>query len=128
MTHLKSAIAMGLRPSSHILGLKKPSSDWSVWDHKLAVAFSRLDSEMCDKCGNPIWLCRNPDSRIRFEVQKYVCYADKELSKKRKDREKKKASLKDGEYEFVRAVPDFGEEGLPTRNDYYDFLDKSGKA
>jgi hypothetical protein len=124
MTHLKSAIELRLRPSAHILMLKRPASDWSVWDHKFALAFSRLNAEMCDKCGNPIWVCRNPDKRIRFEVDTYTCYADKELSKRRKDREKKKKDLKDGEYEYVRAVPDFGVESLPTRDDYYEYLAK----
>ncbi|UXO93836.1 hypothetical protein Pan2_17 [Pseudanabaena phage Pan2] len=76
---------------------------------------------MCDKCGNPIWLCRNDDSRVRFEVRTYICQADKELAKRRKDREKKKRDLKDGEYEYVSAVPDFGSE-LPTRDDYYKML------
>lgn len=121
MTHIKSAVEMGLRPSAHIMALKKPSSDWSVWDHKLAVAFSRLNAEMCDKCGNPIWLCRTSDSRVRFEVDTYVCYADKELSKRREEREKRKKKLKDGEYEFVRAVPDTNA-NLPTRDDYYKML------
>ena len=121
MTHVRSAVEMGLRPSAHIMALKKPSSDWAVWDHKLAVAFSRLNAEMCDKCGNPIWLCRTSDSRVRFEVDTYVCAADKELSKRRKEREKRKKDLKDGEYEYVRAVPDFGSE-LPTRDDYYKML------
>lgn len=123
MRHIGAAIDSGLRPSAHILLLKKPTSNWSAWDHKLSVAFSQLQSEMCDKCGNPIWLCRNDDSRVRFEVDTYVCHADKELSKRRKEREKKKPKreLKDGEYEFVRAVPDFGSE-LPTRDDYYKML------
>jgi hypothetical protein len=124
MEHLKSAIELGLRPSAHILALKKPNSNWSEWDHKFAVAFSRLNSEMCDKCGNPVWLCRNPDSAIRFEVDTYVCYADKELSKRRKERQKKKKDLKDGEYEFVRAVPDSAVSELPTRDDYYDYIAK----
>lgn len=128
MEHLKSAIELGLRPSAHILALKKPNSNWSEWDHKFAVAFSRLNSEMCDKCGNPIWICRNPDDRIRFEVDTYVCYADKELSKRRKEREKKKRDLKDGEYEFVRAIPDSGVSELPTRDDYYDYIAKQAKA
>lgn len=121
MTHVRSAVEMGLRPSAHIMALKKPSSNWSMWDHKLAVAFSRLNAEMCDKCGNPIWLCRTSDSRVRFEVDTYICYADKELSKRREEREKRKKKLKDGEYEFVRAVPDMNAE-LPTRDDYYKML------
>lgn len=128
MTHVRSAVEMGLRPSAHIMALKKPSSDWSVWDHKLAVAFSRLNAEMCDKCGNPIWLCRTTDSRVRFEVDTYVCYADKELSKRRKEREKKKKDLKDGEYEYVRAVPDSSVDALPTREDYYALLAENSSA
>jgi hypothetical protein len=128
MTHLKSAIELGLRPSAHILALKKPASNWSEWDHKFAIAFSRLNAEMCDKCGNPIWLCRNPDSSIRFEVNKYICYADKELSKRRKEREKRKKDLKDGEYEYVSAVPDATADKLPTRDDYYDYLAKQASV
>jgi hypothetical protein len=104
--------------------LKNPLSGWSEWDHKLAVAFSQMQSEVCDKCGNAIWLCRNPDGAIRFEVEKYMCYADKELSKRRKEREKRKKDLKDGEYEYVRAVPDSSIGKLPTRDDYYEYLAK----
>lgn len=130
MTHFKSAIELGLRPSAHILALKKPNSNWSEWDHKFAVAFSRLNAEMCDKCGNPVWLCRNPDGRIRFEVDTYICYADKELSKRRTKREKDKNAkkLKDGEYEYVRAVPDSGVDKLPSRDDYYQYLAEQGTA
>jgi hypothetical protein len=57
-------------------------------------------------------------------VETYVCYADKELSKRRKEREKRKKELKDGEYEFVRPVPDATADKLPTRDDYYESLAK----
>lgn len=122
MSQIKSAVSLGLRPSAHILLTKNPHSNWSKWDHLLAVAFSQLNVEMCDKCGNPIWLCRTTDGRVRFEVETYVCYADKELQKRRKKREDRKRELKDGEYEFVRAVPDVEGVVLPSRDDYYDLL------
>lgn len=125
MRQVKSALSLHLRPSAHILGLKKPTSDWSEADHTLAMAYSVLESETCDKCGHPIWVCRNTDNRITFSVESYVCFADKELQKTRKNWEKKnggkkdKERLKDGEYEYV--VPKMTDGSpLPTRLDWYN--------
>jgi hypothetical protein len=118
MRHIKSALALGLRPSAHILALKKPLSGWSEWDHKLAVAFSQLEAEICEKCGNPIWICRTTDDRVQFTVEKYRCFADAELEKKRNKRTKEKRELKPGEYEYTRAETIDGGP-LPSREDYY---------
>ena len=124
MSHIRSALDLKVRPSAHILLHKNPHSGWTRWDHLLAVAYSQLNAEMCDKCGNPTWLCRTTDDRVRFEVNTYVCYADKELQKRRKKREERKKELRDGEYEYVRAVPDKKDDVLPSRDDYYDLLSK----
>lgn len=122
MSHIRSAIDLKLRPSAHIRMAKNPHANWDKWDHLLAIAYSQLQAELCDKCGNPTWLCRNPDSRIRFQVETYVCYADKELQKRREKREKRKQKLKEGEYEYVRPIPDAPDVDLPSRDDYYDYL------
>ena len=123
MGHIRSALDLKVRPSAHIRMVKNPHSGWNHWDHLLAIAYSQLNAEMCDKCGNPTWLCRTTDDRVRFEVEKYVCYGDKALQKRRKAREKRKGELKDGEYEFVRAVPNREIDVLPSRDDYYELLD-----
>lgn len=124
MRHIRSAVDLKMRPSAHIRLLKNPHSGWDKWDHMLAMAFSQLEAEICDKCGNPIWLCRTKDSRVRFRVEKYVCYADKELSKARKKRQARKIELKDGEYEYVVPTPDIEGEELPSRDDYYNSLNE----
>lgn len=130
MTSIKSALALGLRPSAHIGYLKKPRSNWSEIDHKIAVAYSRLEAEICDKCGNPIWVCRNEAADITFKVKTYRCYADSTLEKKREDWEKrnaksKKKRLKHGEYEYVVAEPGYGQERLPTRIEWLQSLSDS---
>ena len=106
--------------------LKKPLSDWSEADHKLAVAYSILESETCDKCGNPIWLCRTTDERVEFEVKSYRCFATAEQERREADwrkRRKKGERLKPGEYEYTVPKPRPGAE-LPTRVDFYESLTK----
>ena len=124
MRQVKSALALHLRPSAHILALKKPTADWSQHDHTLAMAYSVLESETCDKCGHPIWVCRNTDNRITFRVETYTCFADKELQKTRKKWEERnkgkpnKERLKDGEYEYT--VPKMTDDSpLPSRAEWY---------
>lgn len=122
MTQIKSALSLGLRPSAHILALKNPRSNWSEVDHTLAVAFSRLEAEICQHCQNPIWICRNTDPNIGFEIDTYRCFAESELTKKRKKWEQrnggsKKERLKEGEYEFVRPVA-LTDKPLPSRTDW----------
>lgn len=121
MRQIKSALTLKMRPSAHILGLKNPHSDWARYDHMLAVAFSQLESEICDKCGNPIWICRAVNDRVGFKIETYRCFADAELEKAREKRAEKKgkgAKLKPGEYEY--AVPfTYDKKPLPTRDDFY---------
>lgn len=127
MRAIKSALGLGLRPSAHILMLKKPLSDWSEADHKLAVAYSILESETCDKCGNPIWLCRTTDERVEFEVKKYRCFATAEQEQRedkwRKSHKKDAVRLKPGEYEYTVPKARPGAQ-LPTRADFYESLTK----
>ena len=123
MPQIKSALSLGLRPSAHILRLKKPQSNWSEHDHTLAVAFSRLEAEICPHCQNPVWLCRTTDPRVTFEIDTYRCFAESELQKKRKkweerNKNSKKDRLKEGEYEFVRPKTTDGGP-LPTREDWF---------
>lgn len=126
MRQVKSALALNLRPSAHILALKRPASNWSEEDHKLAIAYSVLQSETCDKCGQPIWVCRNDDNRIQFKVKKYTCHGEKKLQKTRKDWEKRntgkdKERLKDGEYEYVVPYMTDGSQ-LPSRIEWLESL------
>lgn len=126
MTQIKSALSLGLRPSAHILSLKKPASDWSNGDHKVAVAYSRLEAEICQHCQNPIWICRTTDERVLFKVESYRCFGDAELEKARKKRSEKKGdkgNLKPGEHEYVRAYTYDGSP-LPTRNEWLERLSK----
>jgi hypothetical protein len=123
MTQVKSALALGLRPSAHILSLKKPMSNWSEGDHKIAVAYSRLEAEICQHCQNPIWICRTTDERVLFKVEKYRCFGDAKLEDARKKRQEKKKELRPGEHEYVRAYTYDGSP-LPTRIEWLESLQK----
>jgi hypothetical protein len=126
MRAIKSALGLGLRPSAHILGLKKPLSGWSESDHKLAVAYSTLEAETCDKCGNPIWLCRTTDERVEFEVKKYRCFATAEIEQREekwRKQNKKGDRLKPGEYEYAVPKTRSGA-SLPSREDFYNSFSK----
>lgn len=116
MTAIKSSLALGLRPSAHILALKEPRSKWTPNDHNIAEAFQSLQDEICPQCGKPVWICRSRDNSLRFTVQTDVCRVTAAT-----DNPKLKKKLKAGE--FLYAIPKmFGGKPLPTRDQYYESL------
>lgn len=114
---VQTAYELGLPPTS-FLGDKQPSEEWSREDKKLAMAWTILQKETCQKCGQPLWICRSSNKNILFRVRKATCYAAAELEKKQDD---KRFKLAKGEYAY--AVPyTLDESPLPSRRDYLESL------
>lgn len=115
---IRSAVDMRQRPTAALLELDDPYSGWTSHDYRLQEAFTSMQHEKCNRCGNPVWLCHSYDSRIDFEVQVRTCYADAEI----KDHEKQHPDeLKPGDYYIATAVGIEGEDGerepLPPRSE-----------
>jgi len=115
---VETAVAMGLPPTS-FLSEKEPSAGWSREDKKLAIALTILKRETCQKCGQPLWICRSSERNLLFKVKKATCYASAEYEKAADKKQNKE--LKPGEYMFT--VPYMMDDGpLPSRRDYLEAL------
>ena len=117
---VETAYEMGIPPTS-LLTDKQPSEPWSKADKKLVLAYTILQKETCQKCGQPLWICRSTNSLLQFKPRKAVCFASQELEKYGESKNGK--NLKKGEY--VYAVPVFdGDETntLPSRIEYFERL------
>lgn len=111
---VQTAVKMSLPPTSFILN-KDPSEGWSREDKKLAMALTILEKETCQKCGQPLWICRSDNRNLLFKVKRDTCYATAELEKDQKKKQRKE--LKPGEYEYV--VPFMRPDGpFPSRKEY----------
>ena len=102
--------------------------DWDKKDRNLLEAYQILDDERCSECGNPVWICRNPDSNVQFTVKSDVCYGKRAFEEKNTDwsqfknaKEKSKARSKLGVIEYPQAFT-LDEGPLPTRREYYEAL------
>ena len=112
MTQIKSALNLGLRPSAHVLRLKKPRSNWSDADHSVAEAYQRLDDETCPQCGHPVWICRSGNNMLDLTPQWDVCRVTKSIQGSKRD-------AKPGEFAYI--IPKMrGNRPMVTREDYYD--------
>jgi hypothetical protein len=117
---VETAYKMGLPPTSLITN-KQPSEGWSKEDKKLAMAWTILNREACQKCGQPLWICRSSEKNLLFKVKKDVCYASAELEKYQN--KKPAPKLRPGEYTY--AVPEMLDGSpLPTRRDYLSDLNE----
>lgn len=114
MQAIRSAVALGLRPSAHILMLRNPRSKWTPEDHVAAIAYQMVNDETCPECGNPVWVCRSTNRDIEFTVEFGTCYVDKAKSSSKK-------KLKDGDFLYVRPRMRDGS-ALPDRDEYYQNL------
>lgn len=117
---VQTAVNMGLRPTC-MLTDEQPNAPWSRADKKLAIAYTILNRETCTKCGQPLWICRSTDSKLRFKVRRAVCFASQELEKYSESKNGK--NLKKGEY--IYAVPEYDadpEAPLPSRLEYFESL------
>lgn len=106
---------------------EQPSAPWSDWDFSLLEAYQILQDETCPKCGQPSWLCRTTDPRVRFTVHESTCYAEKALMEKAdsekpsKEKAKKGQKAEWGRSRFARAeVNPARGDSLPTRKEAYE--------
>lgn len=52
---------------------------WSADDLTIAEAYHIMQSERCQQCGLPKWICHNEDSDIYFKTVDDTCFATREL-------------------------------------------------
>ena len=115
---VQTAVKLGLPPTSFVTN-KSPSEGWSREDKKLAIAVTILERETCDKCGQPLWICRSNNRNLLFKTRKATCYAKAEFEKASK--KKQNENLKPGEYMYV--VPFMlDDSSLPSRREWLDDL------
>lgn len=123
---IRAALQAKIRPSSLVYG-ESVEGEWTRRDKALLEAYQILEDERCPECGNPVWICRNEDSNIRFRVKKTICYAKRQLDEHRTDlkgmkpMEKKKAREGWGLIEYPEAFT-LDDSPLPTRKEFYDNL------
>jgi hypothetical protein len=117
-------MAAGIRPSS-LLFREQPNDPWTDIDFLLVEAMQILEDETCDRCGNPIWVCRNEDAdNVGFKIKTAKCFGDAELDKWREQEEKKKNKKKKyGEYPYVVAYT-YDDGPLPSRSQFYKSLEE----
>lgn len=111
---VETAVKMGIPPTS-LLSEEQPTKKWSSADKKLAMAWTVLQRETCNKCGQPLWICRSSNKDLGFRIRRGKCYSSSELEKWQKS--KAGETLKPGEYGY--AVPYMRDESnLPSRKAY----------
>ena len=118
---------MGKRPTSFILR-KNANGRWSEYDFLLAEAVELLESEYCQRCGQPRYLCHNESDEIRFRVRDGHCLATEQIE----HRQKRNAEQKGYDPAGVNliAVP-YSVIGKPLseyRDPYYEELAKKRQA
>lgn len=117
---VQTAVEMGIPPTS-LLTDEQPSKEWSRADKKLAMAWTILQKETCNSCGQPLWICRSTNRDLTFKIRRGLCFATQELEKFKESRNGK--NLKKGEYPF--AVPVMRNDDnapLPSRREYFESL------
>jgi hypothetical protein len=93
---------------------------WSQMDVLVMRAYQIIEDERCQKCGYPIWICRNEDPRLQARKKVDKCWVDGELSEWRK-------AAKDDEAADFRAEV-YARDETPLwkfRKPYYDSLEKA---
>lgn len=120
---IETALQLNKAPLSFIL-TERSVDEWTALDKKLAVAFTLMNKEVCQSCGQPIWICRNSDRNIDFSVRAATCYAKAAIEKKEESRSKQKnGKLKHGEYLYVVPMQVNGKElEKGTRSKYFQSL------
>lgn len=102
---------------------EQPTEPWSPYDFKLLDAYQVLQDETCQKCGNPLWLCRSQSPNLHAVVRQARCNGTAALERTEKSRSddkrgRKKRELLPGEYDYVTFETINPEMPLPTRTDW----------
>ena len=126
MVHfIKTAVENKMRPTAILFQLEDPYGGWEGLDYKLLQAYQVLKDELCNECGNPVWLCRSTDNMIGWSVDTTTCYASRAIEARRfnEDNAGKTPDAKDkakwGKTYFARPKPVLHDRELPTRSDFY---------
>jgi len=115
---VETAMNLNLPPTVMIYDDRQPTK-WTKEDKKLAMAWTLLEHERCQYCGQYMWICRSDNPKLNFSVRTDTCYADAELNKP--DQRKKAEKLRPGEHQYV--VPFmYDESPLPSRHEYVKSL------
>lgn len=105
-----------------MLFYEQPTEPWNQFDFMLLEAYENLKNEICQECGNPIWICRNEEAHnIGFKVRTVTCFAKAEMDKWQKQREKQNKELKPGELPFVTPYS-YDDSPMPTRMQFFRTL------
>jgi hypothetical protein len=92
---------------------------WTKEDKKLAMAWTILERERCQYCGQYMWICRSDNKNLLYSVRTDTCNAQRELDSK--DNKKKSEKLGPGEHQYV--VPYmYDDSPLPSRHEYLKSL------
>jgi hypothetical protein len=105
---LRAAVLRGHRPTTYLLG-KQPYSKWNDLDRALGLAYQIHEDEISNETGLPLWIARNDDPEILFEVKPGSDKAARELRLFDMDDGKKKERERAGRYRFAVAVDAYGE-------------------
>lgn len=108
---------------------EQPTEPWTEYDFKILEAYQILQDEICNQCGNPVWLCHSSDNRIDFKAVNSTCFATKahmerlDAKKKRDQRASREERAEWGRTTYMKPYIVQNAEGdLPTRWDYYNSL------
>lgn len=108
---------------------EQPTEPWTEYDFKILEAYQILQDEICNQCGNPVWLCHSTDNRIDFKTVNSTCFATKahmerlDAKKKRDQRASREERAEWGRTTYMKPYIVQNAEGdLPTRWDYYNSL------
>lgn len=106
---VETAYNMGVRPLTFLLEDAQPTDPWTVYDKKLLMAWTTLQKETCNECGQPLWICRSSDPNLGFSVRKGLCYSKREMHKWSESAAGKAAK----DYETPYTVPTRYDENIP---------------
>lgn len=128
ITKIRAARTAGIKPTSLLLH-RQPNTPWEPIDFALLEALQILDQEVCNGCGNPIWLCEYPERDVQMKAHRRVCRGQQAIRERQnaliKDSEKKKQDSKDRSewgvqwYSKPELDPQSDFDELPTRRDAY---------
>lgn len=113
---VQTAYEMGIRPLTFLVKNAQPTEPWTQADKRLLMAWTILQKESCQECGQPIWICRSSNNNLTFSVRKGLCYAKLAMKKWSDSPAGKK--MGDGDVPYV--IPKRYDEDipLPSRRDY----------
>lgn len=115
---MKASIAHQIRPSALILG-KDSRKPWGPEDILLAKAFQRFQSEQCQQCNLPRYICHSDDNRIQFKLARDECaatqVAEREQARIAKDEKSHEHGVR------IYAEPFLTEDAIEDGMEFSDF-------